>query len=235
VLKIGIPSPAFTQEAKALDFYRGNGCVKLLGYDSQKSGMLLALIDPGTTLRSFFPEKDKQAVEYACRVMKKLYARSIDSIDFPTIDSWFSLFHTLEVPKELQNYVTKADELSHELRVTAKDLHLLHGDLHHDNILLDASGSGVAIDPKGVIGETAYEVGAFMCNPAELSAQPDIGEILARRLEQFSQILTIDQQRLAQACYVRIILSACWTVEAHGDWHDDVSIAQHIISLVTRN
>ena len=230
VLKIGAPCPQFTNEAKALEFYGGNGCVKLLAYDSNKLGMLLALVEPGTTLRSFFPEKDDKAVEYACRVMKKLHTRPIGSkSDFPTMDQWLSLFDTLEIPEEFKKHVAKAQQLAHELKLSGKEQHLLHGDLHHDNILLSASGSGLAIDPKGVIGEQAYEVGAFMCNPAELSAQPDFPAILMRRLDLFSKLLALDRQRLAKACYVRIILSACWTVQDKGNWRDDVRFAEQII------
>lgn len=230
VLKIGIPCPQFINEAKALECYGGNGCVKLLAHDFIKHGMLLALIQPGTTVRSFFPEKDEQAVEFACQVMKKLHARSVDSkSDFPTMDQWLSLFDTLEVPEDLKKYVAKARELAQELKLSPQEQHLLHGDLHHDNILLSSSGSGIAIDPKGVIGEQAYEVGAFMCNPAELSAQSDFPAIIARRLDLFSKILDIEQDRLAKACYVRVILSACWIVQDKGDWRDDVRFAEQII------
>ena len=68
-----------------------------------------------------------------------------------------------------------------------------------------------------------------MCNPAELSEQPNVPEIMARRLDQFSQILSIDRQRLAKACYVRVILSACWTVQDKGDWRDDVRFAELVL------
>ena len=169
-------------------------------------------------------------LNYACQVMKKLHSRHIDpKSDFQTLDQWFSLFNTLEVPEDLKKHVAKAREIVQELKQTAQELHLLHGDLHHDNILLDASGAGIAIDPKGVIGEQAYEVGAFMCNPEELSAQSDFPSIIAHRLDQFSKTLNIDQQRLAKACYVRIILSACWTVQDKGDWRDDVRFAELVL------
>ena len=41
---------------------------------------------------------------------------------------------------------------------------LIHGDLHHYNILL-SKDSWLAIDPKGVIGPAAYEVGPLLMNP----------------------------------------------------------------------
>lgn len=70
-----------------------------------------------------------------------------------------------------------------------------------------------------------------MCNPGNLSEQPDLSAILTRRLDQFSQILNLDQKRLAHACYVRIVLSACWTVQAKGSWHDDIQYATLISQL----
>lgn len=230
VLKIGAPDPYFLNELTALEFYNGNGAVKLLAHDSNKYAMLLDRITPGTTLRNSFPTQDEHAVEYACSVMQKLHSNPPPSATkFQTIHDWYELFNSLEIPQDLQSQVTQAKEFVKELAATPQPQHLLHGDLHHDNILLDESGNGIAIDPKGVIGEQAYEVGAFMCNPAELSAQPDVASILARRLDLFSQILKIDRDRLAKACYARIILSACWTVQDKGNWHDDVQFAEYIM------
>ena len=50
--------------------------------------------------------------------------------NFQTMDEWFSLFNTLEVPEDLKKRVAKARELVQELKQTAQELHLLHGDLH---------------------------------------------------------------------------------------------------------
>ena len=42
---------------------------------------------------------------------------------------------------------------------------LLHGDLHHWNILSASRQPWLALDPKGVIGEREYDVGALLRNP----------------------------------------------------------------------
>jgi streptomycin 6-kinase len=232
VLKIGVPSSHFMQEMKALQFYDGKGCVKLLAYNIDKAGMLLELIEPGITVRSFFPERDDEAVHYACMIMKQLHVPIIrNNTDFPTMEQWLSLFTMLEVPLEIQPHVEKALLFAQELKSTVQNEYLMHGDLHHDNILLSGTNSCIAIDPKGEIGEPAYDVGAFMCNPAELSAMPDLTSIMARRLDRFSQLLGIERQRLVKAAYVRIVLSACWTVQDNGDWRDDVRFAQLILTL----
>lgn len=48
---------------------------------------------------------------------------------------------------------------------------LLHGDLHHYNVRFDRDHGWNAIDPKGVVGEFEYEVGALLRNPIK---QPEI-------------------------------------------------------------
>lgn len=256
VLKIGAPHPTFINELKALEFYNGNGAVKLLAQDGAKYAILLERISPGITARGLFPTQDDRAVEYACDIMQKLHVKPINkpsplSLDklgigrdewdhsasdfyFKTINDWFTLFDTLVIPSDLQPQVNKARQFVQELAKTPQPHYLLHGDLHHDNILIDALGNGIAIDPKGVVGEQAYEVGAFMCNPAELCEQPDVPALLARRLDQFSRLLNIDRQRLAKACYVRITLSACWTVQDKGNWHDDAKFAESMLDSVVR-
>lgn len=231
VIKIGIPSLHFIQEMNALQFFDGKGCVKLLAHDAQKGALLLELIEPGTTVRDFFPTHDDKAVEFACQVMKKLHDQSSkDTSGFATMEQWLSLFTTLKVPHELHEPIQKALLFAQELKSTGQQEYLLHGDLHHDNILFDGPASCVAIDPKGVIGQQAYEVGAFMCNPEELVSQPNLEEIFTRRLNQFSKLLNIDRKRLVKAVYVRIILSCCWTIQDNGDWRDDLHFAQLVLS-----
>lgn len=76
---------------------------------------------------------------------------------------------------------------------------LLHGDLHQDNILLSNNNKWIAIDHKEVIGEPAYEIGAFTRNPIpQLLEQPNIQAIITKRLNIFSKMLNIDRQQLKE-------------------------------------
>ena len=90
---------------------------------------------------------------------------------------------------------------------------LLHGDLQHYNILFDTNRGWLAIDPKGVVGEVEYEVGAVLRNPAE---SPDLfasAETVARRVSQLSELLGIDPGRTLEWGYVQAVLSAIWCLE----------------------
>ena len=48
-----------------------------------------------------------------------------------------------------------AQRVHRRLCESQRDVRLLHGDLHHDNVLLDAGRGCLAIDPTGVTGEVA--------------------------------------------------------------------------------
>ena len=72
---------------------------------------------------------------------------------------------------------------------------LLHGDLQHYNVLFDNQRGWTAIDPKGVVGELEYELGALLRNPIEL---PDVftnPERIKHRLEILTTALQLDYSR----------------------------------------
>lgn len=64
-----------------------------------------------------------------------------------------------------------------KLAASQDETTLLHGDLHHYNVLSDVRRGWLAIDPKGVIGEVEYEAGAIFRNPNEM---PDLFTIAKR-------------------------------------------------------
>ncbi len=69
---------------------------------------------------------------------------------------------------------------------------LLHGDLHHWNILDDASRGWMAIDPKGVIGASCLDVGWFICNAMDFESgelRSEKRKILLETIRVFSDTL----------------------------------------------
>ena len=90
---------------------------------------------------------------------------------------------------------------------------LLHGDLHHSNVLLDSGRGWLAIDPKGVVGELEYEVGAALRNPYE---RPDVftkPAAIARRVERFERELHLNAGRMLAWAFAQAVLAAVWEVE----------------------
>ncbi len=63
---------------------------------------------------------------------------------------------------------------------------MLHGDIHHDNILDFGSRGWLAIDPNRLIGERGFDYANLFCNPDLSDPSPPVAirhERFLRRLE----------------------------------------------------
>jgi streptomycin 6-kinase len=90
---------------------------------------------------------------------------------------------------------------------------VLHGDIHHGNVLHDAQRGWLAIDPKGHMGERGYDYANMLCNPDAATAVPN----LARRLEIVCEIGGLDPERQLMWLIAYLGLSAAWTIRDRGD------------------
>jgi len=238
ILKLGPPNPELTTEILALKQYRGKGAVQLLQADPQLGALLLEQVQPGVNL--LFIKDDKQAARIASQVMERLWRKIPDEGNFPTMADWCRGFsrYRKQFPASsgplLPALIHKAEKVSADLLQTQSTSLLLHGDLHHRNILLGKGNSWVAIDPKGVIGESSFEVGSFLYNPIpDLIKNPDLTRMLNRRLDIFEEILKLDRVRMAAWSFSRAVLSAVWTIEDKGDnsryW---ITCAERLLDLL---
>ncbi|MFM8454055.1 MAG: aminoglycoside phosphotransferase family protein, partial [Gammaproteobacteria bacterium] len=179
ILKLGLDIDGFKREAAALMAFEGFGVVQIF---SENAGLLLLeCAVPGVSLKSYFPEKDDEAINITANVIKRLHQVPIPSPhQFPHVKDWLAVLDSdLKIPAQT---LQKARELRDQLLKTAEPDVLLHGDLHHDNILQNGN-DWVVIDPKGVIGESAYEVAAFIRNPMpELMHHADAPNIIHNRI-----------------------------------------------------
>jgi len=217
VLKLAPPDKEFANEIEALKLYGGRGAVRLLASDSTATALLLERIEPGTML--FDMEDDVAATEIAATTFKKLFRPLPEEHSFPTIERWGQAFERVRTKYGGGSGVFPADlfEPAAEIYATlCQDQEtpvLLHGDLHHYNILRSGD-DWVAIDPKGLAGERAYEVGPLLWN--KTAGVPDLRGQSRRRISQVSEILGIDRQRLLQWGFAQSVLSILWTFEDHG-------------------
>lgn len=210
VLKLGLDSHSLKREALTLKAFRDFGVVNVL---IEEEGMLLLeRATPGNSLRAFFPEKDDEAIGIALDCLKRIHQAPIPKAQkFPQINDWLkALDNEFDIPA---HYLNKARQLRDELLTTSAAPVLLHGDLHHDNILQNSNG-WVVIDPKGVVGESAYDVAAFIRNPIpELLTEHNVSDIINHRIECFAKTLKLSKQRIVDWCYVQSVLAWAWALE----------------------
>ena len=143
-------------EADALEFWDGDGAVRLL----RRSGR--ALLEeravPGDDL-SALPDDDATAI--ALDVASRLWRRAGSPFRAvaPEVLRWLE-----EAEREGSELVPLARELFAELRPGAE--WLVHGDFHHHNVLRDGERF-IAIDPKPYLADREYDLPSFLWNPLD--------------------------------------------------------------------
>lgn len=224
VLKLAVPEPELTSQIAALRAYAGRGAVRLLHADAAHGALVLERLTPGTPLTALADDDPLEATRVAAGVMRSLWRPPpSDARAFPTVARWAAgLAHlrqacgggTGPLPPRL---VDAAERWFADLVPTMDAPVLLHGDLHPGNILRAARAPWLAIDPKGVLGEPAYEVGALLRNlaPAEL-ASPRPDRAVARRADVLTAELGLDRRRMLGWSLAQAVLAAWWCVEDGG-------------------
>lgn len=237
VLKVGVPNPELLTEIEALRLFDGQGSVRLLDAEAELGALLLERLEPGTLLLSV--ADDKQATAIAAQVMRQLWKPVPSEHPFPTVGRWAAGLWRLRqhfaggtgpFPSAL---VGMAETLFADLVSSMDTPVLLHGDLHHWNILAAERQPWLALDPKGVVGEPAYEVGALLRNPMpRLLTWPRPRQVLARRVDQLAEVLGFDRERLVGWATAQAVLSAWWSYEDHGHgWEQGIACAEILATL----
>ena len=237
VLKVGVPNRELRTEIAALRLYDGRGCVRLLDAAADAGILLLERLHPGEML-TIVPDDD-EATRLAALAMQTLWRPLPDEHSFPSVANWAGGLAKLREefgggtgPFD-EKLVETAVSLFTDLLASSGEPVLLHGDLHHYNILSAGDGWRV-IDPKGIAGEPAYEVGALLRNPFTLYDQPDLKHITARRLDILAETLDMDRERLRQWSLAQAVLSAWWSYEDGGDpadWEPTMRLAAVLAEL----
>lgn len=235
VLKLSLPEDKeFRTEAKALELFDGRGVARLLELDLAKGAMLLERIEPGAALTSL--EDDEEATSIAAGVMKEMWRPAPPDHSLPTVfERTRGLARLREhfedgtgpMPAAL---VEDAESLFDELILTQEEPVLLHGDLHHDNILSSSRSPWLAIDPKGVVGEPAFDVGAMLHNPVELLERPNPGELLERRVHILSEHLDLDRERVRGWGISQAVLATYWGWEDSGRVGEEALVFARLLS-----
>ena len=119
--------------------------------------------------------------------------------------------------EEVLVYLDEAIDVYQELKQKYPKSYLLHGDLHHENILLNTEGRYIIIDPKGVVDMPVMEIARFLLNEVDIEENmiyqeaDKIREIVAI----ISPILMIPQEDIFKSLFIDAVLSSSWTLEEY--------------------
>lgn len=246
IFKAGIPNPDLDNEIRSLHYFAGNGCIELLQYDMKHGVMLLEQAIPGVMLDTLTMQGlDDQAVYICADIIDLLHSPAIVT---PDLRKLAKLSDRLNEYHEVRDIITAnpdkyntfdldlfdhAENLFADLNVTTTETVVMHGDLHHYNILSARREPWLAIDPKGIIGDPAFELAAFMINPLpQIVATSNLPQLLARRIDLFHEILGYPRQRIRDWCIAHAFLVAGQNLTSHdSDWQESYKIGTILLDL----
>ena len=205
-----VPKPASDEHGAAgyLRYIDGDGAVRLLA--SEPSATLIERVTGRSSLMAMATNGgDPAAAAILAGVVRRLHRPRGDPAppDLIPLGAWFSALFEQEHRAPVLAIAATA---ARHVLATAGPQIPLHGDLHHDNVLDGATRGWIAIDPKALLGEAAYDIANLLRNPYPHGTIVHDTERMHRLAALYAGRLGLDRERVLAFALVHAGLSASW-------------------------
>lgn len=221
VRRDGVPAMLkLAQEAEerrggaVMAWWDGQGAATVLAH--QDEALLLERALGAGSLVAMAKSDDDGATRILCHAALWLHAprRTEPPVGLAPLDQWFTALRP--AADRHGGVLALALATADSLLADPREISVLHGDIHHGNVLDFGPRGWLAIDPKGLIGERGYDYANIFCNPDPRVAAPP--ERLRRQVRVVAETAGLEPRRLLQWILAYAGLSASWTLEgATGD------------------
>jgi streptomycin 6-kinase len=199
-------------EALALQHWGGRGAVRLLRADPRRRAVLLERL--ARTDLTTVPDVE------ACRVVAGLYPvlevpappqlRTVTSYVGRWVEPMRALPRDAPIPHRMvEHWLSLVADLTADPRCTGR---IVHGDLHHENVLAAPEGGWRVIDPQPMSGDVHYELAPMLFNRWEEVAG-DVRAGVRRRFHALVDEAGLDEGLARDWVVVRMVLNAYWAIE----------------------
>ncbi len=203
-----------------MTWWDGDGAARVLAHDN--NALLLERATGPRSLDAMAKDgRDDEASRIMCGVLARLHAPRLQPmLELVPLTRWFepltSGHHT--------GIIATAAMAARELLSAPQDLGVLHGDIHHENVLDFGPRGWLAIDPKGLHGERGFDFANILRNPTpEVARAPGR---LAHRAHVLAEAARLDRRRLLKWTLAFAGLSAVWILnEADTPETPDLDLA----------
>lgn len=228
ILKIDLNHAQLASEHRMLSAMQGKHCCQVYDFDEEQGLLLEEQILPGNVLREL--EHLEERIEAFCQVFAELH--SSDNPDanapshHPTYLDWLSRIRafsdTHPIDARLRQMTQQAYDCCACLFEKYPERVLLHGDLHHDNMLLRADGSYAMIDPKGVIGPAILDLPRFLLNELFPNMPAEPISHMEKAIRLISENCGYPAEDVQKAFFMETVLANMWSVQDDdpADWKE---------------
>lgn len=195
-------------------WWSGNGAARVLAHAD--GAILLERATGSSSLADMSRSgKDAQVCRIICHTASRLHLPQNTSTPALTpLHHWFG--DLAPAAKIYGGVMTRCAEIANELFSSPQNEVVLHGDLHHGNVLDFGPAGWLAIDPKGLLGERGFDYANIFTNPdladpcVAIATDPNI---FKQRVQLVSEIAGIERQRLLMWIVAWCGLSSAWFLE----------------------
>lgn len=174
--------------------------------------------------------RDDQATQIICATVAALHLpRASVPPELISLEQWFEDLGA--AADRYSGIIAKSATMATKLLSDPRDITVLHGDIHHGNILDFGQRGWLAIDPKGLLGERYFEYANLFCNPEHDTATTP--SHFKRRLALVTAAANLDRARLLQWILSWAGLSAVWLLDDGASCETRIAIAEMAIKELT--
>ncbi|MFC7287264.1 aminoglycoside phosphotransferase family protein [Herminiimonas glaciei] len=211
-------------------WWDGDAAARVMAYDGD--ALLLERAEGKSTLLDMaLHGKDDEASSIMCKVAAQLHApRNKPLPSLVPLTQWFQALEPAAA--KYGGIFTYSAAVARELLARPQNMVVLHGDIHHGNILDFGARGWLAIDPKGLLGERGFDYANIFCNP-----ELETAIIPARFLRQLEVVVAhsgLQRTRLLQWILAYAGLSAAWFLEDDMEASTALAVADMAIHELAR-
>ncbi len=222
-----VMGPAFLKTCE------GNGVVGVIDYNDE--ACLLEYIDGPEVLSLVDDNRDEEATLIIAQTLNKIHKTPIpENHQFDDFNKHILKSFNKTPLDDAPDIILSAMRFAEKLVNNQQEICILHGDMHHKNVMHHSTKGWLALDPHSLVGDRAYDCANTLHNPKEHPELSQNKDRLLKQVDIFSLEMNIDPQRIIDYAYVCSALSSCWTKQDDGEFGqealDTSSILEKYIS-----
>ncbi|MCC8939145.1 APH(6) family putative aminoglycoside O-phosphotransferase [Bradyrhizobium sp. Arg68] len=194
-----------------MEWWDGDGAARVLAREGEAL-LLERATGPASLSEMARTGRDDEACKILCATAARLHtARAKPRPDLTPLTGWFR--ELWPAARTHGGIMRRSAAAAEALLGDQREVVVLHGDLHHDNVLDFGARGWLAIDPKHLVGERGFDFANIFTNPDLADPTRPVATVpgrFARRVDIVVEAAGMDRRRLLSWILAWTGLSAAW-------------------------